>query len=84
LFFPSNLAPFSARRNQIYASGLALGFGAKFGITVNATLKTAVAMSIVIAGAIVIYEALHQDSWWYSSGLAMGWGAIVSWARNLI
>jgi hypothetical protein len=23
-------------------------------------------MSIVIAGAIVIYEALHQDSWWYA------------------
>ncbi len=32
-------------------------------------------MSIVIAGAIVINEALHQDSWWYGSGLAMGWGA---------
>jgi len=50
----------------------------------NATLKTAVAMSIVIAGAIVIYEALHQDSWWYGSGLAMCWGAMVSWARNLV
>lgn len=50
----------------------------------NATLKTAVAMSIVIAGAIAIYETLHQDSWWYGSGLAMGWGAMVSWARNLV
>jgi hypothetical protein len=56
----------------------------KVRITVNATLKTAVAISIVIAGAIVIYEALHQDSWWYGSGLAMGWGAMVSWARNLV
>jgi len=56
----------------------------KVRITMNATLKTAVAMSIVIAGAIVIYEALHQDSWWCGSGLAMIWGAMVSWARNLV
>src|SRR5213080_4770674 len=58
LFSSSHLAPSSARRNQIYASGLALRCGAKFVITVNATLKTAVAISIVIAGAIVIYEVL--------------------------
>jgi hypothetical protein len=32
-------------------------------------------MSIVIAGAIVIYETFHQDLWWYGSGLAMAWGA---------
>jgi hypothetical protein len=51
---------------------------------VNATLKTALAMSIVIAGAVVIYETVHQDSWWYSSGLAMAWGAAVSWARNMV
>jgi hypothetical protein len=51
---------------------------------VNPTLKTALAMSIVIVGAIVIYETFHQDSWWYGSGLAMAWGATVSWARNLV
>jgi hypothetical protein len=51
---------------------------------VNATFKTAVAMSIVIIGAVAIYEACHQDSWWYGSGLAMAWGATVSWARNLV
>jgi hypothetical protein len=51
---------------------------------VNATFKTALAMSIVIVGAIVIYETFHQDSWWYGSGLAMAWGATVSWVRNLI
>ena len=41
-------------------------------------------MSIVIVGAIVIYETFHQDSWWYGSGFAMAWGATVSWVRNLI
>jgi hypothetical protein len=51
---------------------------------VDAMLKTAVAMSVVIAGAILIYEISHQDSWWYGSGLAMAWGATVSWARNLV
>jgi hypothetical protein len=51
---------------------------------VNATLKTAMAMSVVIAGAVVIYEAFHENIWWYSSGLAMAWGAAVSWARNLV
>jgi hypothetical protein len=51
---------------------------------VNATVKTALAMSIVIVGAIVIYETFHQDSWWYGSSLAMAWGATVSWVRNLI
>ena len=50
----------------------------------NATLKTGLAMSIVIAGAIAIYETFHQDSWWYGSGLAMAWGATVSWVRNLV
>lgn len=50
----------------------------------NATLKTGLAMSVVVVGAIVIYETFHQDSWWYGSGLAMAWGATVSWARNLI
>jgi hypothetical protein len=48
----------------------------------NAVLKTAIAMLIVIAGAVVIYETVTQD--WYTSGLAMAWGATVSWARNLI
>ncbi len=51
---------------------------------VNATLKTGLAMSVVIVGAVVIYETLHQDSWWYGSGLAMAWGATVSWVRNLV
>jgi hypothetical protein len=51
---------------------------------VNATLKTALAMSIVIAGAVVIYQAFHHDTWWYGSGLAMAWGATVSWVRNLV
>ncbi len=51
---------------------------------VNATLKTAFAMSIVIVGAVVIYETFQQDSWWYGSSLAMAWGATVSWVRNLI
>jgi hypothetical protein len=51
---------------------------------VNATFKTALAMSIVIVGAIVIYETFHQDSWLYDSGMAMAWGATVSWVRNLI
>src|ERR1700745_797155 len=32
---------------------------------VNAMFKTALAMSIVICGAIIIYETFHQDSWWY-------------------
>ncbi|MGB5184456.1 MAG: hypothetical protein WBO12_20020 [Xanthobacteraceae bacterium] len=50
----------------------------------TAMFKTALAMSIVIGGAIVIYETFHQDSWWYGSSLAMAWGATVSWARNLI
>ncbi len=50
----------------------------------NATLKTALAMSIVIVGAVVIYETFQQDSWWYGSSLAMAWGATVSWVRNLI
>jgi hypothetical protein len=51
---------------------------------VNATLKTGLAMSIVVVGAIVIYETFHQDSAWYGSGLAMAWGATVSWVRNLV
>lgn len=51
---------------------------------VNATLKTGLAMSIVIVGAVVIYETFQQDSWWYGSGLAMAWGATVSWVRNLV
>ncbi len=51
---------------------------------VNATLKTGVAMSIVIVGAVAIYETFHQDAWWYGSSLAMAWGATVSWVRNLI
>ncbi|MBO0716921.1 MAG: hypothetical protein J2P55_06250 [Rhizobiales bacterium] len=50
----------------------------------NATVKTALAMTIVIVGAIVIYETFHQDSWWYGSSVAMAWGATVSWVRNLI
>ena len=50
----------------------------------NATFKTALAMSIVVAGAIVIYETFYQDSWWYGSSLAMAWGATVSLVRNLI
>jgi hypothetical protein len=53
-------------------------------IGVSATFKTALAMSIVVAGAIVIYETFHQDSWWYGSGLAMAWGATVSLVRNLV
>jgi hypothetical protein len=63
-------------------SGLALRPGSEFGV--NATLKTGLAMSIVIVGAIVIYETFHHDSWWYGSGLAMAWGATVSWVRNLV
>jgi hypothetical protein len=51
---------------------------------VHATLKTGLAMLIVIVGAIAIYETFHQDSWWYGSSLAMGWGATVSWVRNLV
>jgi hypothetical protein len=51
---------------------------------VNATLKTGLAMSIVVVGAIVIYETFHRDSAWYGSGLAMAWGATVSWVRNLV
>ena len=47
-------------------------------------VQTALAMSIAIVGAIVIYETFHQDSWWYGSGVAMAWGATVSWVRNLI
>jgi hypothetical protein len=47
-------------------------------------LKTAIAMSIVIAGAVVIYETVNQDSWWYASELAMAWDATASWARNLV
>jgi hypothetical protein len=50
----------------------------------NAVLKTAIAMLIVIAGAVVIYETVNQDPWWHTSGLAMAWGATVSWVRNLI
>jgi hypothetical protein len=50
----------------------------------NATVKTGVAMSIVVAGAIAIYASFNQDSWWYGSGLAMAWGAAVSWVRNLV
>ena len=50
--------------------------------TMNAVLKTAIAMLIVIAGAVVIYETVNQD--WYTSGLAMAWGAAISWARNLV
>jgi len=48
----------------------------------NPLLKTAIAMFIVIAGAVVIYETINQD--WYGSGLAMAWGAAISWARNLV
>jgi hypothetical protein len=48
----------------------------------NPMLKTAIAMLIVIAGAVVIYETVNQD--WYTSGLAMAWGAAISWARNLV
>jgi hypothetical protein len=51
---------------------------------VNATFKTALAMSIVVVGAIAIYETFHQDSWWYGAGMAMAWGATVSWVRNLV
>jgi len=69
-------------RNQNRMSGLALRPGSEF--SVNATLKTGLAMSIVIVGAIVIYETFHHDSWWYGSGLAMAWGATVSWVRNLV
>jgi hypothetical protein len=50
----------------------------------NATVKTGLAMSIVVVGAIAIYESFNQDSWWYGSGLAMAWGATVSWVRNLV
>ena len=45
---------------------------------------SALAMAIVVAGAVVIYETVHQDHWWFGSGLAMAWGARVSWARNLV
>ena len=51
---------------------------------VNATVKTGLAMSIVIVGAVAIYETFQQDVWWYGSGLAMAWGATVSWLRNLV
>jgi hypothetical protein len=68
--------------NQNRGSGLALRRGSQF--SVNAMFKTALAMSIVIVGAIVIYETFHQDSWLYDSGMAMAWGATVSWVRNLI
>jgi hypothetical protein len=63
---------------------LPLWRGRKVPNIVNATLKTALAMSIVIAGAVVIYQAFHHDTWWYGSGLAMAWGATVSWVRNLV
>jgi hypothetical protein len=52
--------------------------------TVNATFKTAVAMAIVVAGAVVIHKTIHQNHWWYGSGLAIAWGATVSWVRNLV
>jgi hypothetical protein len=52
--------------------------------TVNATLKTAIAMAIVVAGAVVIHETVHQDPWWYGTALAIAWGATVSWARNFV
>ncbi len=52
--------------------------------SVNATLKTGFAMSIVVVGAVAIHEAFQQESWWYGSGLAMAWGAAVSWVRNLV
>ena len=61
-----------------------VGASSRESFGVNATFKTALAMSIVIVGAIVIYETVHQDSWWYGSGVAMAWGATVSWVRNLI
>jgi hypothetical protein len=61
-----------------------VGASSRESFGVNAMFKTALAMSIVIVGAIVIYETFHQDSWWYGSGLAMAWGATVSWVRNLI
>ena len=61
-----------------------VGASSRESFGVNATFKTALAMSIVIVGAIVIYETFHQDSWWYGSGVAMAWGATVSWVRNLI
>ena len=41
-------------------------------------------MSIVIVGAVAIYETFQQDAWWYGSSLAMVWGATVSWLRNLV
>src|SRR5262249_20045110 len=28
-------------------------------------------------------ETFHQDSWWYGSGVAMGWGATGSLVRNM-
>jgi hypothetical protein len=52
--------------------------------TVNATLKTAIAMAIVVAGAVVIHATVHQDHWWYGTALAIAWGATVSWARNFV
>ena len=50
----------------------------------NATIKTTIAISILVAGALVIHEIVRQEPWWYGSGLAMAWGATVSWARNLV
>jgi hypothetical protein len=73
---------FFTARNQNGTRGVGASSREQFGV--NATFKTALAMSIVIAGAILIYETFHQDLWWYGSGLAMAWGATVSWVRNLI
>jgi hypothetical protein len=56
--------------------------GASFDM--NATIKTAIAISILVAGAVVIHQIVRQEPWWYGSGLAMAWGATVSWARNLV
>jgi hypothetical protein len=33
-------------------------------------------MSIVVAGAVVIYGTVHKHHWRYGSVLAMAWGAI--------
>jgi hypothetical protein len=61
-----------------------VGASSRESFGVNATFKTALAMSIVIVGATVIYETFHQESWLYDSGMAMAWGATVCWVRNLI
>jgi hypothetical protein len=77
------LAPLAVRKKEPKPRGRVSG-SAREKFSVNATFKTALAMSIVVAGAIVIYEIFHQDSWWYGSGLAMAWGATVSLVRNLV